>query len=83
MPKQVAVLELRGGVPNGFKCFIDDGVGNRQAEKYFAELIIKCETNLLFSLSSENDISDAISDGHYERGDYGIYIIHEYSLDDE
>ena len=66
----VNVMEILGGVPDNIRSFHDTPDGNKQAEYLFTEKLRKA------GCKGEDEIQTAIEDGHYESGDYEVYLIH-------
>jgi hypothetical protein len=67
--KTVNVLECTDDGPLGIHSFIDDKQGNQEAEKFFREVALE-------NGAKEDELDDCLDDGHFESGNYYLYIIH-------
>lgn len=72
--KQIIILEVLSGIPGKAKCFTRKKAV--EAEAYFRELIKENEKYVAIK-TSEGDIEDCWSEGHYERHNYEVYFINE------
>jgi hypothetical protein len=70
MNNQLAVIELRGGVPCSLRCFTDTEV--MDAEAYFTSLLKKCEPKL-----TDEYINNCLMDGTYNLDDYDVVLMWE------